>query len=220
MGHLSLILIILAFGVGIAASAHVILLYSRFPIRYLRFHSALLILLNSAVFLGLLFNYLQINLMNQSSFDRAGIYHYGYYFVLSVLTAFILYVFISLVFELFKKNWQKKWQMLFWIFFIGLILGQIICLLLNPEPERTSPYAALLLGTAASFYLVSYVLIFLLHFQSKVFKTQVQRRLLQMLSLFLLLIFTASLCLDASQIFEVLTLEEYLLLKSLIIYFP
>ncbi|MDH4218253.1 MAG: helix-turn-helix transcriptional regulator [Candidatus Aminicenantes bacterium] len=218
MGHLSLILIILAFGVGMAASSHAILLYNRFPIRYLKFHSALLILLNTVVFLGLLFNYIQINLMNQSFLNTNNIFYYSYYFVLSVLTAFILYVFIGLVFNLLKKNWPKKWKILYWIYFIGLILGQIVYLLMNPEPEGISQYTIFLLVIAVSFFLVSYVLVFLLFFQSKVFQTRVQRRLLQTLSLFLFLIFTTSLFLDASQIFKVVTLEEYLLYKSVVIY--
>jgi DNA-binding CsgD family transcriptional regulator len=218
MGHLSLILIILAFGLGMAASSHAILLYHRFPIRYLKLHSALLILLNTVVFLGLLFNYIQINLMDQSFLNTANIFYHSYYLVLSVLTAFILYVFIRLVFTLLKKNWPKKWRILYWIYFTGLILGQIVYSLMNPEPEGFSLYAIFLLGIAVSFFLVSYVLVFLLYFQSKVFKTRIQRRLLQMLSLFLFMIFTASLFLDASQIFEVVTLGEYLLLKSVVIY--
>lgn len=218
MGHLSLILIILAFGLGMAASAHAILLYKRFPIRYLKFHSALLILLNTVVFLGLLFNYIQLNLMGQSFLNTANIFFYGYYFVLSVLTAFILYVFIGLVFDLLKINWPKKWRVVYWTYFTGLILCQIVYSLMNPEPEEISQYAIFLLGIAVTFFLVSYVLVFLIYFQSKVFESRVQRRLLQTLSLFLFLIFTASLFLDASQISEVVTLEEYLLYKSVVIY--
>ena len=218
MGHLSLILIIMAFGLGMAACAHAILLYKRFPIRYLKFHSALLIFLNAVVFLGLLFNYIQLNMMNRTFLNTVSIFHYSYYLVLSVLTAFILYVFIGLVFNLLEKNWQKKWRIFFWIYFIGLILGQIVYSLMNPEPEEITQYAIFLLGIAVSFFLVSYVLVFLLYFQSKVFKSRIQKRLLQTLSLFLFLIFTASLFLDASQIFEVVTLEEYLLYKSVVIY--
>jgi DNA-binding CsgD family transcriptional regulator len=218
MGHLSLILIILAFGLGAAASAHASLLSKRFPIRYLKSHSTLLILLNTVVFLGLLFNYIQLNMMDQSFSNKINIFHYSYYLVLSVLTAFILYVFIGLVFNLFKKNWSKKWRILYWIYFIGLILGQIVYALMNPEPEEISQYAIFLYGIAVSFFLVNYVLVFLIYFQSKVFESRIQRRLLQALSLFLFLVFTASLFLDASQILEVVTLEEYLLYKSAVIY--
>jgi DNA-binding CsgD family transcriptional regulator len=218
MGHLSLILIILAFGLGTAASSHSILLYNRFPIRYLKLHSALLILLNAVVFLGLLFNYIQINMMDQSFLNTDNIFYHSYYLLLSVLTALILYVFIELVFTLLKTNWPKKWRILYWIYFTVFILGQIVYSLINPGPEKISYYAVFLLGIAVSFFLLSYVLVFLLYFQSKVFKGRAQRRLLQILSLFLFLIFTASLFLDASQIFEVLSLEQYLLYKSAVIY--
>lgn len=218
MGHLSLILIILAFGLGAAASAHAVLLYKRFPIRYLKSHSTLLILLNTVVFLGLLFNYIQLNLMNQSSFRRENIFFYGYYLVLSILTAFILYVFVGLVFSLFKKNWPKKWKTLYWIYFIGLIIGQIVYSLMNPEPELITQYAIFLMGIAVSFFLVSYVLIIRLFFQSKLFESRDKRKLLQALSLFLFLIFSAALLLDAMQIFEAVSLEEYLIYKSAVIY--
>jgi DNA-binding CsgD family transcriptional regulator len=218
MGHLSLILIILAFGLGTAASSHAILFYNRFPIQYLKLHSALLILLNTVVFLGLLFNYMQINLMDQSFLNAANVFYYSYYLVLSVLTVFILYVFIELVLTLFKKNWPKKWRILYWIYFTGLILGQIVYSILNPEPEEISQYAFLLLAIALSFFLVCYVLVFLLYFRSKGFKTSAQRRLIQSFSLFLFLIFTVSFWLDAFQIFEVVTLEQYLLYKSAVIY--
>jgi len=209
MGHLSLALIILAFGVGMAASAHAILLYSRFPIRYLKFHAELLILLNIAVFFGLCFNYIQINLMNHASLNPRNAFSFSYYFVLSVLTAFILYVFIGLVFTLLEKNWSKKWRMLFWIYFAVLILGQIVYLLFSPEAEGISTYAVFLAGIALSFFLGGYILVFLLFFQSKTFQT---------LSLFLFLIFSASLCLDTFQLFEVVNLEEYLLFKSALFY--
>jgi DNA-binding CsgD family transcriptional regulator len=218
MGHLSLILIILAFGLGAAASAHAILLYKRFPIRYLKFHSTLLILLNTVVFLGLLFNYILLNLVNQLPLKRENIFFYGYYLVLSILTAFILYVFVGLFFSLFKKNWPKKWKTLYWIYFIGLILGQIVYSLMNPEREQITQYAIFLMGIAVSFFLVSYVLVFRLFFQSKVFESNDQRRLLRALSLFLFLIFSTALLLDSMQIFEVIPLEEYLLYKSVVIY--
>ncbi len=218
MAHLSLVLIILAFGLGTAASSHAILLYKRFPIRYLKLHSALLILLNAVVFLGLLFNYIQINLTDQSFLNTADIFYHSYYLLLSVLTVFILYIFIGLVLSIFKKNWPKKWRMLYWIYFTGLILGQIVYSFLNPEPEEITQYAAFLLTIAFSFFLVSYVLVFLLYFQSKAFKTLAPRRLIQLLSLFLFLVFTASLLLDAFQIFEVVTLEQYLLYKSAVLH--
>jgi len=209
MGHLSLVLIILAFGVGMAASAHAILLYHRFPIRYLKFHAALLILLNIAVFLGLCFNYIQINLMNQSYLNARNAFSFSYYFVLSILTAFILYVFIGLIFTLLEKSWSIKWRILFWIYFAGLISSQIVYALISPEAEGIPYYAASLAGIAISFFLGGYFLVFLLFFQSKE---------LQTLSLFLFLIFTASMCLDAFQLFEVLNLEEYLLFKSVLFY--
>jgi DNA-binding CsgD family transcriptional regulator len=174
--------------------------------------------LNTVVFLGLLFNYIQLNLLNQSFLNTSNIFFYGYYLVLSVLTAFLLYVFVGLVFNLLKKNWPKKWRVVYWTYFIGLILGQIVYSLINPEPEEISQYAIFLLGIVVSFFLVSYVLVFLIYFQSKAFESQVQRRLLQALALFLFLIFTASFFLDASQILEVVTLEEYLLYKSVVIY--
>jgi DNA-binding CsgD family transcriptional regulator len=218
MGHLSLILIILAFGLGTATSAHAFLFYKRFPIRYLKSHSTLLILLNTVVFLGLLFNYIQLNMINQSSLNTASIFFFGYYTVLSVLTAFLLYFFIGLVLELSKKNWPKKWRILYWIYFIGLILGQIVYSLLNPEPEQNVPYAIFFMGIAVSFFLVSFVFIFLLYFYSRGLEARIQKRLLKALSLFLFLIFTAALILDASQIFEVVTLEQYLLYKSVVIY--
>jgi len=209
MGHLSLVLIILAFWVGMAASAHAILLYNRFPIRYLKFHAALLILLNMAVFLGLCFNYIQINLMNHAPLNPRNALSFSYYFVLSVLTAFILYVFIGLVFTLLEKNWSKKWRMLFWIYFAALILGQIVYVLFSPETEGISTYAIFLVGIALSFFLGGYILVFLLFFQSKELKT---------LSVFLFLIFTASLWLDTFQLFDVVDLEEYLLFKSALFY--
>jgi len=209
MGHLSLVLIILAFGVGMAASAHAISLYNRFPLRYLRIHAALLIFLNIAVFLGLLFNYIQINLMNQSPFYPRNIFSFSYYLMLSVLTAFILYFFIGLVFTLLNKDRSKKFRILFWIYFSGLILCQIIYLLIGPGTQRIPYYAASLAGIAISFYLVGYILVFMLFFHSKQFKT---------LPLFFFLIFSSSLCLDAFQLFEVLILEEYLLFKSALFY--
>jgi DNA-binding CsgD family transcriptional regulator len=218
MGHLSLVLIILAFGLGTAASAHAILLYNRFPIRYLKLHSALLILLNTGVFLGLLFNYLQINLMDRLLSNTANFLYHSYYLMLSILTVFILYIFIGLVLSISKKNLPKKWRMMYWIYFTGLILGQIVYSLLNPKPKEISQYAVFLLAIALSFFLVSYVFVFLLYFQSRMFKIKAQRRLIQLLSLFLFLIFTASLFLDAFQIFEVVPLEEYLLYKSAVIY--
>ena len=218
MEHLSLMLIILAFGLGAAASAHAILLYNRFPIRYLKLHSLLLVLLNSVVFSGLLFNYILFNLMGQPFLGAANIFFYSYYLVLSVLTAFILYFFIGLVLELLKTNWPKKWRIVYWIYFTGLILGQILFSLLNPEPERIFRYAAFLLAIAVSFFLTSYVLVFLLYFRSRRLESRTRRGTLQALSLFLFLIFTASLFLDAAQIFEVLSLEEYLLYKSAVIY--
>ncbi len=52
------------------------------------------------------------------------------------------------------------------------------------------------LGTAASAHAI------LLYFQSKRLESQVQKRLLRILSLFLFFIFAASLLLNASQIFE------------------
>ncbi len=218
MGHLSLILIILAFGLGTAASAHAISLYKRFPIRYLKFHSTLLILLNAVVFLGLVFNYALLNLMNQSLSNTINIFHYSYYLALSVLTTIILYFFIGLVLDLLKKNWPKKWRILFWVYFTGLILGQIVYSLMNPEPEEIFQYALFLLGIAVSFFLMNYVLVFLLYFRSRMFESRAPRQLLQALSLFLFLIFTASLVLDASQISEVVSLEEYLIFKSAVIY--
>ncbi len=218
MGHLSLVLIILAFGLGTAASSHAILLYNRYPIRYLKLHSALLILLNTVVFLGLLFNYIQINLTGQFFLNTANIFYHSYYLLLSVLTVFILYIFIGLVLSISKKNWPKKWRVLYWIYFTGLILGQIVYTFLNPEPKEITQYAAFLLAIAFSFFLASYVLVFLLYFDSKAFKTKAPRRLIQLLSLFLFLIFTASLFLDVFQILEVMTLEEYLLFKSAVIY--
>jgi DNA-binding CsgD family transcriptional regulator len=218
MGHLSLILIILAFGLGTAASAHAILLYKRFPIHYSRSHSALLILLNAVVFFGLLFNYIQLNILDLSYLNKVSTIFHLYYFVLSVLTAFILYFFIGLVLDLLKKNWPKKWRILYWIYFSGLILGQIVYSLMNPKPEEITRYAIFLLGLAVSFFLASYVLIFWLYFHSRTLESRIQKRLLQELSLFLFLIFSASLFLDASQVLEGLSLEEYLLYKSLVIY--
>ena len=218
MGHLSLILIIIAFGLGTAASAHAILLYKRFPIRYLKSHSTLLILLNTVVFLGLLFNYIQLNLINQSVLNTLYIFYCSYYLLLSVLTAFLLYFFIGLVLGLLKKNWPKKLRIWYWIYFAGLILGQIVFSLMNPEPEQISRSAIFLLAIAVSFFVVSYVLIFWLYFRSWVFESRIKNRLLQALSLFLFLIFTASLLLDASQIVKLITLEEYLLYKSAVIY--
>ena len=217
MGHLSLILIIIAFGLGMAASAHAILLYKRFPIRYLKSHSTLLILLNTVVFLGLLFNYIQINLINQSVLNTVNIFYWGYYLLLSVLTAFLLYFFIGLVLGLFKKNWPKKLRIWYWIYFAGLILGQIVFSLMNPGPAKISRYAIFLLAIAVSFFVVSYVLIFWLYFRSWVFESRIKKRLLQALSLFLFLIFTASLLLDTSQIVRLITLEEYLLYNSAVL---
>jgi DNA-binding CsgD family transcriptional regulator len=218
MGHLSLVLIILAFGVGMAAAAHAILLYNRFPIRYLKSHAVLLILLNAVVFLGLLFNYTQFNLMEKQLLNTINIFFFSYYFVLSVLTVFILYFFAGMMFILLKRDWARIWRKMFWAYFAGLILGQIVYLLVNPAEGGIPLYVVLLLGVAVSFFLVSYVLVFLLYFQSKSIKARVQRRQLQTLSLFLFLIFTTSLCLDAAQIFDVITLEIYLLLKSTVIF--
>jgi DNA-binding CsgD family transcriptional regulator len=217
MAHLSLVLIILTFGGGMVASSHAVLLYYRFPIRYLKFHSALLVFLNTVVFLGLLFNYFQLNLIDKPPFITGDIFYKSYYLALSLLTVFVLYALAGAVFIILKTDWTRRGRVLFRVYFPALILGQVVNIFVNPGGEGFPLYVIFLLGTAVSFFVGNYILIYLLYSQSRRLTPGERQRWLRTLSAFLFVVVTASLCLDTLQITAVLALWIYLLLKAVAI---
>jgi len=127
-------------------------------------------------------------------------------------------VFAEMVFFILRETWLRKRRALFWIYFSGLILGQVVYMLVNPAVEGIPLYIIFFLGTAVSFFLGNYVLIILLYSRSKGLKTGERKSWVRRLTLFLLLVVTTSIFLDALHLLKALALWSYLLLKSVVIY--
>lgn len=218
MEHFALTLTILAFGIGMISTTYAILLYKKYPIPYLKAHYILYILLNIAIFFGLLFNYMQFNVMKSLSEDAMWIFTNVYHFEVSLAIVIILYIFISMIFPLLKREWTKRGKTLFICYFGVLILAQVICSVFNILIGEAPLYFFSVIIIYISFHLISYSMVFKLYIQRKSYKSPIQRKILKRLSIFMFFVFTALLLINIFQGTNLISLAVYILLLPIIVF--
>jgi len=218
MEHLALALTILAFGIGMISTTYAILLYKKYPIPYLKAHYILYILLNIAIFFGLLFNYMQFNVMKSLSENVVWIFIRVYHFEVSLTIVIIVYVFVSMIFPLLKREWTKRGKILFIHYFGLLILAQAICSVFNISIGKTPLHFFCITIIYISFHLISYIMVFKLYLQRKSYKSPIQRKILKRLSFFMFFVFTAILLINTFQGMNLISLAEYILLLPIIVF--
>jgi len=218
MEHFALTLTILAFGIGMISTTYAILLYKKYPIPYLKAHYILYILLNIAIFFGLLFNYMQFNVMKSLSENVVRIFTRVYHFEVSLAIVIILYIFVSMIFPLLKREWTKRGKTLFIYYFGVLILTQVICSVFNILIGEAPLYFFSVIIIYISFHLISYSMIFKLYLQRKSYKSPIQRKILKRLSIFMFFVFTAVLVVTTLQVTDLISLAEYILFLPIIVF--
>jgi len=200
------------------SSTNTIILYKKYPIPYLKAHYMLFIIYNIVVFFGLLFNYMQFNLMNNLSENTVWIFINIYHIEVSLGLVLILYFFVNMVYFLLKRTWGRKRKILLFYFLGIMILAQGICSIFNVHIGERPLYFVFLTIILILFHLICYFVILWLFLKSKSIKNTKQRGSLIKLSLFLFFVFTAFLLLNISQGTDVISLPEYLILLPMIIF--
>jgi len=218
MEHIGLVLVLMVFGIGTAASAQAVILKGRHPIYYLKIHAGFLMLLNTIVFFGLLFNYIQFNVMKGMPPVKARGLFGVYYLILSAVTVLLLYVFAEMIVLLLKREEGiAKIRFLLLGYFGGLVLAQFVFLVLDTYTGEIPLYIVVFLIISVSFFLAGYGFVLWLLSGLKAYSGRSQRRILQIAVVFFFFVITASILLDALQVFTLITLELYLILKALVI---
>jgi DNA-binding CsgD family transcriptional regulator len=212
MAHLGFILIILSFSVGMISITFSILLSKKHSLLYLRFHNSLFVLLNLVIFVGLLFNYLQLNLVPRFSRGTARITAGIYHFVLSLATVFILYYFLALIRLLLRKEWSRRNKTLLFGYFSLLILAQGFCFLGKAFIGDLPVYMIFFLSIFASFFILCLIAAGRLAQETKKQIRPDQKKLIQELSFFLFFVFGSVLVLNIFEILGSLSQASYLVM--------
>ncbi|MDH4270997.1 MAG: helix-turn-helix transcriptional regulator [Candidatus Aminicenantes bacterium] len=214
MAHLRLLLIILSFSVGMISITFSIHLSNKHPLAFLRFHNPLFVLLNFVIFIGLLYNYLQLNLIREFSRRTAWITAGFYHFALSLATVFILYLFLALIGLLLKKVWSRRNKYLLFGSFGLLILAQGISSVGGVTIGGRPVYAGFLLSVFLSFFTICLLATRRLAQESKKQIRADRKELLRELSFFLFFVFGSGLVLNVLEILGRLSQASYLVLMS------
>ena len=217
MEHIGLILTILAFGTGMVSTTNAIMLYKKYPIPYLKYHYMLYIFFNIVVFFGLLFNYMQFNLMNNLSENTVWIFINIYHFEVSLGLIIILYFFVKMVFFLLEKERSRKRKNLLFYSFGILILAQGICSVFDLHIGERALYFLFLIIIMIFFHLISYLIIINLYFKYRSQGSSLRERKLKKFSIFLFFVFTAFLLLNIFQGANIISLALYLTLLPIIV---
>jgi DNA-binding CsgD family transcriptional regulator len=200
------------------STTYAILLYKKYPIPYLKAHYILYILLNIAIFFGLLFNYMQFNVMKSLSENAVRIFTHVYHFEVSLTIGIIIYFFVSMIFPLLKREWTKRGKILFICYFGVLILSHAVCSFFNILIGEAPLYFFCVIIIYISFHLISYIMVFKLYLQRKSYKSPIQRKILKRLSLFMFFVFTAVLVINTLQGMDLISLAEYIIFLPIIVF--
>ena len=215
IGHAGVFLTILALAMGGISLAHTLHLYQNTRLRFLKIFNWFFILINYMVFMGLAFNYFQFNIGPHLSRGLARKIFQTYHFQLSVVSFIVLYCFITLMMELMKKRWSRKWQIVFFTIYGLLILSQVIFSFIDPFIGKVPVYILFLLVIFFSADIFIYVLVFRIILQTSSIPNSTKQQSLKKLALLILIISIPDTIMDFMQIFDLLSLGLYVFLKAM-----
>jgi DNA-binding NarL/FixJ family response regulator len=219
VGHLGILLTVLALVSGVIALTYTINLYQKIRIRYLKFHNIVFAIFNYEIFVGMAFNYFQFNIRAELTAAAAQIIPRLYHFHFSVTTLLFLYGFILILYELQGKEWTKKWRIILLAVYSSLIILQLIFSLFPLSLGSILFYILILLMVFLSSHLLTIILIIRVLFQTYTDEKGMKSKALKAFGYILLSVFVMVLILNILQGFNYMSTELYVLLLSICVFF-